>query len=178
MRKVYILCTLSIVFVAMLTCVAYSQTGDDLKTYKDCKYCGMDRAKFDFSRMLIEYDDGTVTPLCSIHCAAVELSNNIDKTPRSIKVGDFNTRQLIDAEKAFWVVGGSKTGVMSKRGKWAFAKEEDANAFQKSNQGQIVSFPTALKMAYEDMDEDTKMIRERRKLKRMKITEQSPAAGH
>jgi nitrous oxide reductase accessory protein NosL len=57
-------------------------------------------------------------------CAAVDLANNIAGTPKSIKVGDFNGRQMIDAEKAFWVVGGSKPGVMSKRGKWAFEKRE------------------------------------------------------
>jgi copper chaperone NosL len=75
----------------------------------------MDRGSFDFSRMLIEYDDGSFNAVCSLHCAAIDLANNIDKTPKSIKVGDFNGRQLIDAEKALWVVGGKKPGVMSKR---------------------------------------------------------------
>src|SRR5690242_11161675 len=55
-----------------------------------CKYCGMDREQFAHSRMLIEYDDGTAAGTCSLHCLAVELINNIDKTPTAIKVGDYS----------------------------------------------------------------------------------------
>jgi copper chaperone NosL len=153
------------------------QTKDDISVHKGCRYCGMDRGTYNFSRMLIEYDDGTIVAFCSIHCAAVDMANNIDKTPKAIQVGDFNRKQLIDAEKALWVVGGSKPGVMSKRGKWAFEKREDAENFIKTNQGKIVSFEEAMKMAYEDMHEDTKAIRERRKMKRMKMMEQKPDAS-
>lgn len=145
---------------------------EDIDLYKDCKYCGMNRGVYDYSRMLIEYDDGTTVPFCSIRCAAVDLANNIDRTPKAIKVGDFNGKQLVDAEKAFWVVGGNKPGVMSKRGKWAFEKKEDAETFLKTNQGSMTTFEEAMKMAYEDMYDDTRSIRERRKLKRMKLMEQ------
>jgi len=124
--------------------------------------------------MLIEYNDGTIGALCSLHCAAINLANNIDKTPRLIQVGDFNDRQLINAEAAFWVVGGQKPGVMSKRGKWAFEKKEAAENFLKTNMGQLASFEEAMKAAYEDMAEDTTMIREKRKLKRMQMTGQNP----
>ncbi len=44
------------------------------------------RAKYDHSRILIEYDDGTSFGACSLHCAAVDLANNIDKAPRMIGV--------------------------------------------------------------------------------------------
>jgi copper chaperone NosL len=147
------------------------QTNHDISLHKSCNYCGMDRGVYHFSRMLITYDDGTAIPFCSIHCAAVDLANNIDKGPQVIEVGDFTGGQLLDAEKAFWVVGGNKPGVMSRRGKWAFEKKEDAENFVKTNQGKIVSFEEAMKMAYEDMYEDTKAIRERRKLKRMQRKE-------
>jgi nitrous oxide reductase accessory protein NosL len=146
--------------------MAYAQTKEDIHQNKSCRYCGMDREKFDFSRMLIEYDDNTSAAVCSIHCAAVDLANNIDKSPRSIKVGDLNTKDLIDAEKAIWVIGGSRPGVMSKRGKWAFSKKEDAEAFVKTNGGAVADFEAAMKAAYEDMYSDTKMIRDKRKAKR------------
>jgi copper chaperone NosL len=166
-----------VVYVVVAVCLIFggllaAQTQDDRELYKDCKYCGMNRGMFDFSRMLIEYEDGTSTAVCSVHCAAVDLANNIDKAPKAIKAGDFNNKQLIDAEKAFWVVGGNKPGVMSKRGKWAFEKKEDAESFMKTNQGKTASFEEVMKMAYEDMYEDTKMIREKRKMKRMKMMEQ------
>src|SRR5512136_3014785 len=100
----------------ILSAAAESQSGSlaDVAHHMNCTYCGMDRAKFAQSRMLIEYDDGSAVATCSIHCAAVDLANNIDKTPKAIMVGDCGTKELIDAEKAFWVIGGSKPGVMTK----------------------------------------------------------------
>lgn len=149
--------------------VAAPAAGNDVKTYAECKYCGMNREKFAFSRILIEYDDGTVMGLCSIHCAAVDLANNLDRAPKSIKVGDYNSRELVDAEKAFWVMGGAKQGVMTRQPKWAFAKEEAALKFIKENGGTLVTFDQAMKAAYDDMYLDTKMLREKRKMMRMKM---------
>jgi hypothetical protein len=140
---------------------------DDMKEITECLYCGMDRAKFAHSRMLVEYEDGTREGMCSLHCAAIDLAANIDMTPKTINVGDYVTKKLIDAEKAFWVIGGSKMGVMTKRAKWAFEKKEAAEKFVKENGGNISTFDEALKAAYEDMYADIKMIRDRRKMKKM-----------
>jgi len=158
-------------FLVMGMAICLSLTGmglaqDDIKKHPTCKYCGMDREKFAFSRMYIEYDDGTTEGTCSLHCMAVELALKIDKTPKAILVGDLNTKKLIDAEKGFWVMGGKKMGVMTKRGKWAFAKKEDADKFKAENGGDSTTFDLAVKAAYEDMYADTKMIRDRRKMKR------------
>ena len=144
-----------------------AQVQEDISKHSSCKYCGMDREKFAHSRMLVQYDDGSSIGTCSIHCLAVDLALNIDKTPKSIQVGDYATKHLIDAEKAFWVIGGSKMGVMTKRAKWAFSQKDDAEKFIKENGGATATFDGAMKAAYEDMYSDTKMIRERRQMKRM-----------
>lgn len=142
---------------------------DDVAKQASCKYCGMDRKTFAHSRMLVTYEDGSSMGTCSLHCTAVELALNIDKTPKSIEVGDVKTKKLIDAEKAFWVIGGSKPGVMTKRAKWACESKADADAFIKENGGKPASFDEAIKAAYEDMYADTKMIRDKRKMmKKMK----------
>lgn len=168
MKKARIV-SFSFILWMMFAAGAYAaEAGSDIHMHKECKYCGMDRGSFDFSRMLIEYDDGTSAAVCSIRCAAVDLANNIDKTPKAIKVGDFNTKVLIDAEKAFWVIGGSKPGVMSKRGKWAFAGKEEAEGFIKQHGGSLADFETAMKAAYEDMYADTRMIRDKRKMNKMR----------
>jgi nitrous oxide reductase accessory protein NosL len=146
---------------------AAAQAQEDVQKHSSCKYCGMDRQKFAHSRILIDYDDASTVGTCSIHCAAVDLALNIDKTPKAILVGDYNTKTLIDAEKAFWVIGGSKMGVMTKRAKWGFEKKEDAEKFIKENGGETAPFEVAMKTAYEDMYADTKMIRERRKMMKM-----------
>ncbi len=136
---------------------------EDVQQHASCKFCGMDRGKFAHARMLIQYEDGSSTGLCSLHCAAVELAGNLDKAPASIHVGDAGTRKLIDAEKATWVVGGSKPGVMTVRGKWAFETREAAETFAKENGGTLATFDEALKAAYEDLYADLAMIRAKRK---------------
>lgn len=145
---------------------AFAQKAPDVQQHPSCKYCGMDREQFAYSRFLIEYDDGTQFAACSIHCAAVDLARNIDKLPKSMQVGDHGTKKLIDAESATWVLGGNKPGVMTKRAKWAFEKKEDAEIFVKENGGEIVLFDRAMQATYEDMYADTRMIREKRKAKR------------
>lgn len=139
----------------------------DITEHPNCPYCGMDRAVFAYSRLYLQYDDGSSFGGCSLHCAALDLGLKIDKTPLSIQVGDYNTKALIDAEKAFWTVGGTKMGVMTKRAKWAFNKKEDAEAYVNANGGDICGFEEAMKAAYEDMSQDTRMIREKRKMMRM-----------
>ena len=125
----------------------------DTKDLPECKYCGMKRGQFAFSRMLIKYDRGPAAGTCSIHCSSIDLALNTERMPEIILVGDYNTKRLIDAERAVWVIGGKKTGVMSIRGKWAFENREDADAFIRENGGQISSFDEAMKVTFEDMYE-------------------------
>ena len=167
MKKGFLVACLVTVSALMVLAVAAQVVPPDIQKYPSCKYCGMDRQKFASSRMLIEYEDGSGFGSCSIHCLAVDLAQSIDKTPKVIQVADYNTKNLGDAEKAHWVIGGKKPGVMTKRAKWAFASDKDAQAFIKENEGQPASFDEAMKASYEDMYADTKMIRERRAKKRM-----------
>ncbi len=125
----------------------------DVKNYPECKYCGMMREKYAHSRALIEYDEGSVVGTCSVHCLSLDLALNMDKTPKAIMAGDYNTKKLIDAEKAFWVLGGKKMGVMSIRGKWAFEEKEGANKFIEENGGRMAAFDEVMRAAFEDMYE-------------------------
>ena len=163
MRKgcVFLLSAVCLVFAAS---VGFSQ--EDIEDSPECNYCGMDRKQFAHSRMLIEYEDDS-EGTCSLHCAAIHLAIHIDTAPKGVNVGDYNTKKLIDAEKATWVIGGNKPGVMTRRAKWAFEKKGDAEKFVKENGGRISTFEEAMKAAYEDMYTDTKMIQERRKMKKM-----------
>ncbi len=155
--------------IALLASASLLLAQDDIQKHKNCPYCGMSREQFAHSRVLVTYDDGSEVGLCSLHCAAVELSLKLDKTPTAVKVGDYSTKKLIDAEQAAWVIGGSRPGVMSGNAKWAFATKGDAEGFTAANGGAIVGFDQAMRAAYEDMYADTKMIRDRRKMKKMKM---------
>jgi nitrous oxide reductase accessory protein NosL len=164
MKKVLTISTLF--FLLMGIGIAFAQ--DDIVKHPNCKYCGMDRAKFAHSRVHIEYDDGSALGTCSLHCAAIDLAVNIDKMPMTIMVGDYKSKKLVDAEKSFWVIGGDKMGVMTRRAKWCFGDGNEAGLFIQQHGGNLASFDMTLKAAYEDMYKDIKMIREKRKKMREK----------
>lgn len=149
--------------------LAAEAVSGDVANHPSCPICGMDRHKFGHSRVLIDYDDGSQFGACSLHCAAIDMALNLDKGPASIRVGDYATRRLIGAESAVWVVGGKKMGVMTQTAKWAFADKKGADAFITQNGGRLTDFETAMKAAYTDMYSDTRMIREKRKMKRAKM---------
>lgn len=162
MKKLYVLMVV-MVCCLLVSGIAFAQQ-DDIKKHPSCKYCGMDREKVSHSRMYLEYDNGSTEGVASLHCAALDLATNTDTTPKAIMVGDYNTKNLIDAEKAFWVVGGTKTGVMTARAKWAFDKKENAEKFISENGGKLSTFDEAMNAAYEDMYKDTKMLRDKKKM--------------
>jgi copper chaperone NosL len=143
----------------------------DVQEIRACKHCGMDREAFAHSRMLIDYSDGSRVGTCSLHCTAVDLALNLDKAPNMIQVADYGKKELINAETATWVIGGSKPGVMTRNAKWAFADKVDAEKFQKENGGRLAGFDEALEAAYKDLAADTKMIREKRKMMKKKMME-------
>jgi len=172
--KSRILAGLILITAVLAVTVALAQVAADIQKYPDCKYCGMDRQKFAHSRMVLEYADGSGTGLCSIHCAAVDLAQGIDKTPKTIQVADYGAKNLLDAEKASWVIGGHRPGVMTRRAKWAFADQSAAAAFVKEHGGQPASFDDAMKASYEDMYADTKMIREKRAKKKQRQSAAKP----
>lgn len=161
--------------LALATAPPSAPAQEDVKASPACRHCGMDREKFASSRMVIEYDDGSAVGTCSLHCAAIDLAITLDKGPAAIKVADMGSKALVDAEKATWVLGGSRAGVMTRRAKWAFAGRAAAEAFAREVGGTVATFEEAMKAAYEDLYLDTRMIREKRRAMRQRSMER-PAA--
>lgn len=112
----------------------------------DCKKCGMNRTKFSHSRMIVTYSDGS-TGTCSINCVVVDMQANKGKEVKSFQVGDYDSKKLIDAKTAVWVIGGTKKGVMTPVAKWAFADKSRAEKFIQENGGQLATFADVLKAA-------------------------------
>ena len=141
-------------WTALLLCLSLGTVclaADKVEAPDACKQCGMDRTKFGYSRMVVTYTDGSSTGTCSLNCVVTDLSKNKGKTVKSYQVADYNTRKLIDAKSAAWVIGGSKKGVMTAVAKWAFADKKDADAFIKANGGKPASFDEALKAAEKEL---------------------------
>ncbi len=131
-----------------------------------CRYCGMPKALYGHSWVVIYHDDSSVGEFCSLHCASIDMALNTDRTPRAILVGDYYSKKLIDADRAYWVVGGTKMGVMTTRAKWAFERRQYAERFMAEYGGETATFDTAMKAAFEDMYLDILMIQKRRTLMR------------
>lgn len=119
----------------------------DVVKHNACQYCGMDREKYAHSRMLVTYSDGSSIGVCSINCLVTDLKVHKEKVVKAVEVADLNSKKLINAEKATWVIGGNKKGVMTQTPKWAFAEKKDAEAFVNKNGGRLVSYKEALALA-------------------------------
>ncbi len=144
------------ILVAILFCIARSDafSQSDIEDHRSCARCGMDRKAYGFSRMLIQYEDGAVIGVCSLHCAVVELEANQGRKVKTLLVADRDTRTLIDAEKAIWVLGGKKRGVMTQLPKWAFQTEAAAEAFIRTNDGKTVPWAEALAAARGELTQE------------------------
>lgn len=137
-------------WIAVLMILAFGSVclaADKVEAPDACKCCGMNRTKFAHSRMMITYTDGSSAGVCSLNCVVTEMNAAKDKTVKSFQVADYNTKKLIDAKTAAWVIGGSKKGVMTSVAKWAFADKKYATAFIKQNGGKPATFDEALKAA-------------------------------
>jgi copper chaperone NosL len=141
-----------LLFAVILHGAAHSaQAYDDIEAHRDCPHCEMDRKAYGYSRMLIQYEDGTEVGVCSLHCALVDIDANQGRKVKALLVADRKSRILIDAEKAIWVIGGEKSGVMTKRPKWAFESKESAQQFIDAYGGKIASWEETLAAAREDL---------------------------
>jgi hypothetical protein len=108
----------------------------------------------------------------------LDLTQNLNKIPCSLKVGSYQTRALIEAHKAFWVVGGDKRGVMTQRAKWAFEKEFGAKEFIHHHGGNLAALNDALRAAYEDIYEEVKETLERAEERKAKGSSPCKPHGH
>ena len=146
---------------------------DDVKKFPRCRYCGMMRGKFSHTRHLIQYEDDAVDATCSLHCAAIGLSLNMDKGPKAIWAGDAGAdgeiKPLVLVDKATYVVDPTKPGTMTRVSNAAYADKAKAEAAAKAAAGaEAVNFDTALRKAYLVMADDTIMLRKRRSEMRSK----------
>ena len=146
---------------------------DDIARFPRCPYCGMDRRVYHHSRMLIHYANDVPDAVCSLHCAAISLSVNIDAEPKAIWVADNGVdgepKPLVDVDRATFLIGSSAKGVMTLRSKVAYGDEAAARRAQAAMGGELGDFNQALLAAYTDMSRDVARIRQNREERRQRI---------
>ncbi|MFA6191608.1 MAG: nitrous oxide reductase accessory protein NosL [Sulfurimonas sp.] len=112
-----------------------------------CVRCGMDLVKFYKTSHTAIYN-GKKIQYCSLHCLEEHLGEGIElKNPQVV---DIASLKFIDVSKAYYVVGSSKRGTMSKVSKYAFLDESMAKKFQAEFGGEIMDFAHAREKAKED----------------------------
>lgn len=146
---------------------------NEFEKYPRCPYCGMMRKAFSHTRHLIVYDDDSVDATCSIHCAGISLSLNMDRGPKTIYAGDAGAgaeiKPLVDTATMTYVIDPGQMGTMSNVSKRAYADPAMAEAAAAGAEGaRLASFDDALREAFIGMAEDTIAIRKRRAEKRAK----------
>lgn len=131
-------------WISILLLLAFSTAGlaagKKVEAPTDCKYCGMNRTAFSHSRMVVTYQDGSSTGTCSINCSVIDMKEQPGKAVKALQVGDYNSKKLIDAKSAVWVIGGKKKGVMTMVAKWAFSDKKAADAFVGEYGGRLSTY--------------------------------------
>jgi nitrous oxide reductase accessory protein NosL len=140
----------SILLLSVLSSFVAAES--DIEAQRSCSYCGMDRKAYGYSRMVVVYEGGAKVGTCSLHCTVTELKENGGRKVKALLVADRDTRKLIPAESAIWVMGGRKKGVMTQRPKWAFATQAGAAAFIAANGGVLTGWQSVLAAAVEDAE--------------------------
>lgn len=112
-----------------------------------CPRCGMDLIKYYKTNHAASLDEKTYQ-YCSIHCLQEHLYDGVSlKNPQVV---DVNSLKFIGVDKAYYVVGSSVKGTMSRVSKYAFSTKEEAEEFKKKYGGEVMDFYKALEVAKKD----------------------------
>jgi copper chaperone NosL len=149
---------LPLFLIVLLALASVCQAGVDAAV--QCKQCGMSRSAYDYSRMLVSYRSGAQSAVCSVHCAAADLSGAKEKKGAALQVADYDTKKLIAAERAAWAVGGARKGVMTARAKWAFGSRAAAERFVRQNGGSVVGFKDVMREAAKEVQDEAAAMRQ------------------
>jgi hypothetical protein len=109
----------------------------------------------------LTFSDGKRTGYCSMHCA----SKVYQKRPTHIdqwEVADYDMKTLINAQRAYFLIGSDLPGTMTPVSKVAFASLNVAKSYQKGHGGDIGALDDALTRAIEGRGEDMALIKKKK----------------
>lgn len=150
---------LTVFFVVVLAVFAFAEKFDiehpikNPQKYTDkekCDNCRMNRNQWARTRHEFHTSKGTFHT-CSIHCVAA-LSSKLKEKPGSVKVAEYlHPEKMLEAEKAFYVIGSTAPGTMTSKSKIAFSSKEDADKFTAKCGGIVSGFDGALAEAKKEL---------------------------
>ena len=128
--------------VLVLLFYALTTVGADTRR-RECTVCGMWIDQYEHTKHVVNLRGGNTEYFCSIACASKYIDVN-GREIYKIKVADFITKQLIDADYAFYLVDSNIPGVMSYISMIAFSTSKSAEEFREIHGGKIMTFEEAL----------------------------------
>ena len=128
--------------VLVLLFYALTTVGADTRR-RECAVCGMWIDQYEHTKHVVNLRGGNTEYFCSIACASKYIDVN-GREIYKIKVADFITKQLIDADYAFYLVDSNIPGVMSYISMIAFSTSKSAEEFREIHGGKIMTFEEAL----------------------------------
>jgi len=150
--------------LAIMLCVSIIIIGSSWLKAEDqkwCPLCSMNLKMFWKTNHWLTFSDGKRTGYCSLHCA----SKVYQKRPTDIdrwEVGDYHMKTLINANRAYFLIGSDLPGTMTPVSKLAFASQDLAKNYQKEHGGTIGSLDDALTRAIEGRGEDMALIKKKK----------------
>jgi hypothetical protein len=155
MRKSFIVWIL--VFVSSLCLLAAVHAEEQ----KWCPVCSMNLKMFWKTTHWLTSSDGKTTGYCSIHCAS-KISQKMPTDIDRWEVADYDMKTLINAHRAYFLIGSDLPGTMTPVSKLGFASQDVAKNYQKEHGGTIGSLEDALTRAIEGRGGDMALIKERK----------------
>lgn len=128
---------------------------------KWCPLCSMNLKMFWKTSHWLTFSDGKRVGYCSIHCA----SKIYQKRPTEIdqwEVADYHTKTLINAHRAYFLMGSDLPGTMTPVSKLAFASQDVAKSYQREHGGTLGTLDDALERAIEGRGEDMALIKKKK----------------
>jgi nitrous oxide reductase accessory protein NosL len=126
-------------------------TGARAAEREECVICGMYLDLYEKTSLVILFNDDTTKSTCSLACASRVINQNRGRI-KGVRVADFLTGKLFDADKAYYLEGSDIPGVMTYTSRLAFSSKAQALTFQKKHGGRIITFDQALKDQLEDKE--------------------------
>ena len=131
-----------------------------------CPNCGMNLIKYYKTSHAVTFKDGTSRQFCSLHCLVDESEMGFLRDKKEliaqILVADVDSLKMVDAKKAFYVIGSKIKGTMSGNSQYAFATKAGADAFMAQNGGKLASYDEAYSTSLKDFTNDMKMMKAKR----------------
>ena len=141
MKKVWKLLLFGLLLMPVL---AFADEHEHATGRESCKVCGMYIDRYQKTAAELVYKDGTVEHTCGVACMLRVIDDEGSMSAfKSVKVHDWNSGKMVDAQTATYVMG-SKVIPDMVPNYIAFAKREEAEAFAAQKGGDVIDFDAAV----------------------------------